>query len=263
MAIDASGRIIAVGQAAKEDAADFALVRYLPSGSVDTSFGPSVTGKVTVDFGFKDVAEGVAIDAQGRIVVVGTSDEGDDRDWVVARLNPNGTLDTTFGPDHTGKIRMGFGGDYDEAHDVAIDALNRIVVVGTEQDGITDDSDFGIIRLTSDGSFDSSFDSDGLLTIGFGDVDDAYAVTIDINGRIVVVGRDGAPARFAVARINDNGTLNANFDGDGKVELYVAADDQRELRMYAWNAATKSFDRTLIGPVQQQTFTWNLTSGSW
>jgi uncharacterized delta-60 repeat protein/uncharacterized repeat protein (TIGR01451 family) len=216
-AIDGSGRIIAVGQAAKNDSADFAVVRYLTNGALDTSFGPGFNGKVTIDFGFQDIAKGVALDAQGRIVVVGTSNEGDDRDWVIARLMPNGALDLTFGPDHTGKIRAGFGGDYDEAAAVAIDALNRIVVVGTQQDGVTDDNDFGLMRFNSDGAFDSTFDSDGRLTIGFGSWNDAYAVAIDASNRIVVAGRDGAPSRFAVARVNDNGTLDSTFDGDGKV----------------------------------------------
>jgi uncharacterized delta-60 repeat protein/uncharacterized repeat protein (TIGR01451 family) len=214
IAIDTTGRIIAVGQAAASDSADFAVVRYLPNGNLDTSFGSS--GKVTVDFGFQDVARGVALDAQGRIIVVGTSDEGDDLDWILTRLTPSGALDLTFGADHTGKIRTGFGGDLDEANAVAIDALNRIVVVGRELDEIADDSDFGLIRFNSDGTLDSTFDSDGLLTIGFGTFEEAHAVAIDATGRIVVAGRSGAPGRFAVARVNDNGTLDGTFDGDGR-----------------------------------------------
>jgi FG-GAP-like repeat len=51
-----------------------------------------------------------------------------------------------------------------------------------------------------------------------------------------------------------------DLDGDGKLELYVAADEQRELRSYLWNAATSSFDRTTIGPIAKDTITWNMTA---
>lgn len=54
----------------------------------------------------------------------------------------------------------------------------------------------------------------------------------------------------------------ADLDGDGKLELYVAADDQKELRSYVWDAATKAFTRTTIGALPPDSITWNLTSGT-
>ena len=59
----------------------------------------------------------------------------------------------------------------------------------------------------------------------------------------------------------EHATWGADLDGDKKLELYVAADEQKELRQYVWNPTTKSFDRTLIGAVQADTITWNITSG--
>ena len=53
-----------------------------------------------------------------------------------------------------------------------------------------------------------------------------------------------------------------DLDGDGKLELYVASDEQRELRRYAWNAASKVYEKTVIGPIPPSTITWNVTSGS-
>ena len=53
----------------------------------------------------------------------------------------------------------------------------------------------------------------------------------------------------------------ADLDGNGELELYVAADDQRELRQYTWNAASKTFDKALIGRIADDTITWNITSG--
>lgn len=56
--------------------------------------------------------------------------------------------------------------------------------------------------------------------------------------------------------------FGADLDGNGTPELYVAADDQKELRRYAWNAETKAYDKTVIGPIQADTITWNMTAGS-
>jgi len=59
----------------------------------------------------------------------------------------------------------------------------------------------------------------------------------------------------------EHAAWGADLDGNGKLELYVAADEQREVRRYVWNSATASFDRTVIGRIQNDTFTWNITSG--
>ncbi len=54
----------------------------------------------------------------------------------------------------------------------------------------------------------------------------------------------------------------ADLDGDGKLELYVASDEQRELRSYAWNPASKVYEKTVIGAIPASTITWNVTSGT-
>jgi hypothetical protein len=54
----------------------------------------------------------------------------------------------------------------------------------------------------------------------------------------------------------------ADLDGDGVMELYVAADDQRELKRYSWNADKKGFDKALLGRLDSGLITWNITSGS-
>lgn len=54
----------------------------------------------------------------------------------------------------------------------------------------------------------------------------------------------------------------ADLDGDGKLELYVASDEQKELRSYVWNADTKAFDKAVLGTIPGDSITWNITSGS-
>ena len=107
---------------------DFALARYNPDGSLDTSF--SGDGKQTTDFssGPATQANDVAIQANGRIVAVGVAGGGaTGDDFGLARYNPNGSLDTSFSGD--GRKRTSFGG-FDSANGVALQGDGRIVAVG-------------------------------------------------------------------------------------------------------------------------------------
>jgi uncharacterized delta-60 repeat protein len=95
------GKMVAVGSVFRRSTgdssiSDFALARYNPNGTLDTSF--SGDGRKTTDFaGLDDGATGVALQSDGKIVVVGRtgfgSPFGDSFDFAVARYNPNGTFD--------------------------------------------------------------------------------------------------------------------------------------------------------------------------
>ena len=60
----------------------------------------------------------------------------------------------------------------------------------------------------------------------------------------------------------EHAIYGADLDGDGQLELYVAADDQRELKRYTWNAEKKAFDKQLLGRLDEQVLTWNITTGT-
>ena len=113
-----------------EEAADFALVRYNSDGSLDTSFG--FGGKVVTDFGTNEVINAVGIQRDGRIVAAGAAGAGDTSDFALARYNPDGSLDSTFGS--TGKITTGFSG-WDGATALAILPAGRIVAAGYSAPG--------------------------------------------------------------------------------------------------------------------------------
>jgi uncharacterized delta-60 repeat protein len=233
--IDAQGRIIAAGRSATGVNYDFALARYNPNGSLDTSFNG--TGKVTRDlFGADDVAAEVAIDPQGRIVVAGTSRAGGDDDFSVARFDASGNLDTSFSgsdgsPGFTNVDFTPVGADEDTDYAMAIDGQGRIVLAGeTAQPSGTD---FALARLNSDGSRDATFGTNaapkqGQVTTPIGSgIDTANAVAIDPQGRIVAAGSsyNGFDFDFALVRYNPNGSLDTSFDGTGKVTTAVSSND--------------------------------------
>jgi len=148
----------------------------------------------------------------------------DGANFVLARYNPNGSLDATFSGD--GKQQTDFGG-YDGANGVALQGNGKIVAAGFALGG-----DFGLARYNSSGTLDTSFSGDGKQTTDFGGGSDgASAVALQGDGKIVAAGcacPDDVDARnFALARYNANGALDTTFSGDGKqtTDFLFGADD--------------------------------------
>ncbi len=95
-----------------------------------------------------------------------------------------------------------------------------------------------------------------------GDVD-LIAAAMDSGLWIARTSADGKWVSEVIDRASsgyEHAAWGADLDGDGKLELYVAADNQKELRRYLWDAGTKSFVRTPIGPIPAASITWNITS---
>jgi len=217
---------------------DFVLLRFTQDGSLDPTFDGD--GRVTTDFGFFDGAADVVIGADGKIVAVGTtSDQGSGQsDIALARYQPDGSLDTSFGVG--GKVTLDFATDSGSA--VALQADGRIIVAGSANySPAVLNMDFVVARYNSDGSLDPSFSGDGTVTIDFGPEDLARELALQSDGKILVVGRadpDGGgdmQADFALARLNSDGSLDtmgldpyvdAPFGTGGKVTTDFGASDE-------------------------------------
>jgi uncharacterized delta-60 repeat protein len=229
-------KIVAVGSGGGH----FALARYNPNGTLDPAF--SGDGKQTTDFGFGggDAATGVAIQDDGKIVVVGfAAGPMSSSAFALARYNPNGTLDPTFSGD--GKQTIYFLGS-DKAFGVALQSDGKIVVVGSGVDNaVTGASEGALARYNPNGTLDTSFSGDGTQTtdFGLGEGGQATGVAIQGNGKLVVVGSAGATSisqDFALARYNPNGTLDTSFSGDGTQTtdfLFGAADVANDVAIQA------------------------------
>ncbi len=165
---------------------------------------------------------GAAIDSQGRIVVVGpTQVAGSNHDFRVVRLLATGFPDNSFGGD--GIVDIAFdqgGGNGDYANAVAIDAQDRVVVVGQVERAAAGDTDYGSARLLTDGTLDPSFNGSG-KRITFFDLaettrlDSASAVVIGNNGLITIGGLafDGGlnVSRIGLVRLTDGGAPDVSF----------------------------------------------------
>jgi uncharacterized delta-60 repeat protein len=221
LVIQPDGKIVATGRAGGSRGR-FATVRYETDGSLDVTFGDD--GIVTTNFTRRnDFASGVAIQADGSLVVVGRArdrSESDSHGWdsgfALARYLPDGSRDATFSLD--GKILANLTQGEDYAFDVAIQPDERIVVVGR---GGGARGRFAIVRYKPRGVRDRSFGGDGRVYTNFARNEDlATSVAIQSDGRIVVAGtasRNVFGASFALARYDPGGSLDPSFSGDGKV----------------------------------------------
>lgn len=240
------GRILLAGSLLYGGSGDFLVWRLLPDGSCDVSFGQFGTRVIAFDLGGANLDEVTALrvdPVDETIVVVGAVGySGFDIDFGVARLMPNGDLDTTFSGDGKATIAIDFAGaDPDLAHAVAIDRLGRILVGGAAWDRSGGSYEFALVRLLADGSADASFGSSGVLAWGYNaggsNNELIYGVAIWPDGEIVAAGSlASGPAgqEWVVLRIGPNGipvigvthgsfgggaaAANAVFlQGDGKI----------------------------------------------
>lgn len=213
IAIQSDGKIIVAGCAynVENSNPDFALVRYNPDGSLDTSFGSG--GKVTTNFDSTigiDCAYAMKIDQNGKIVVVGTRRN---EKFAVVRYNTDGSPDTSFGG--TGYIVTDIPlTSPDIAYSLTFDATNRIIVAGYSG------NDFCIVRYAEDGNLDNTFGSGGIATFDLGDTDSGRAVAIQQDGKILVGGDSNN--KFALIRSLSNGSgLDGDFGSGGKIITYM------------------------------------------
>jgi uncharacterized delta-60 repeat protein len=200
---------------------DFALTRYNSNGSLDLGF--DIDGIVTTPIGLgSSFGYAVAIQTDGKIVVAGTSYNGNDHDFAVTRYNSNGSLDLSFDTDGKANPLIGFGTEWKMT--VAIQADGKIVAAGPINNGMN--YDFGLARFNSDGSLDLSFDADGIVTTPIGITNDSgYSVAIQADGKIVVAGclnNNGNTFDFALVRYNNTPTMvSTDLSGNcGQISIH-------------------------------------------
>ena len=223
--VQPNGKVVVGGTAADYS---FTVARFSTDGRLDSSFGGDgvVSGIFPGGSGTLDAVNSVFVQRDGKIVAVGSFSGADRSERVaLARLNPDGTLDTNFGVG--GKVMATLG-----PRGCTLDGLSasgaqgrygKIVVTAA-----CSDNRFVVLRCRHDGTLDQSFSGDGMAaaTVQLGVFEYRVAgVVVQHDGKIVVAGSalyyippegEGYPD-FAVLQFNTNGTLDSTFGGDGKV----------------------------------------------
>jgi uncharacterized delta-60 repeat protein len=231
LALQPDGRILVAGTAFSNGPTDddFALVRYLQNGALDPSF--STGGTVTTDFssgeaglsssGSLDRLGGMVLQPDGKIVLAGFT-RGDQQAFALARYNPNGRLDISFGVD--GRTRL--AAVEPQVFAVELQSGGDLVIAGSAGASSRATAPFALIRFHADGSPDQSFGVGGLATTSVdGSRSGARAVVVQPDSKLLAAGaRFGAPSAqgdalpqsgFALARYNPDGSIEIAF-GSGR-----------------------------------------------
>lgn len=203
--VQSDGRIVVAGGGAA--AHSFCIARLRANGRLDTTFGSG--GKRTIDFGGDDASVfGGALQPDGKIVLAGDSALR----VAVARLNPNGSLDTTFSGD--GKKVFSWGA-LSRATAVLVLPNGKLLLAGFSG---PEGGNIQVARLKANGALDATFGTGGKAAVDFGGDDFGLALARQADGRILVAGRSSAGGAV-VARLRRDGTLDPEFGGDGRVTL--------------------------------------------
>jgi uncharacterized delta-60 repeat protein len=219
LVVQSDGKIVAAVQTVTASGAEFALARYNTDGTPDNTYGSG--GAETGDFGSaNDYATDLALQADGKLVVAGYRDDsgGGGFDYVVARYNSDGSLDTSFGTG--GQVTTAVGNQLDWNVELALQGDGKIIIGSGF--GTVSASDFFVARYTTDGVLDTTFNPGGGLAQGMvvtdmgGTFDAVYAVLVQPDGKIVASGQSNG-AVFPLARYNTDGSLDTGFGTGGKL----------------------------------------------
>lgn len=225
-----NGKILVGGTTFVGNGPDFAVFRFNSDGSLDTTFGSG--GKTSTAFGQDDFCQAMAVQADGKIVLAGYTNNSGSNDFAIARFNSNGSTDNTF--DLDGQVTTSFGTD-DRANSVLIQPDGKIVVAGSWDGGA---SEIALARYNTNGSLDTSFSSDGktyasFAPTGFGLAEFGNAIALQKDGRIIVGGYTNqfdANNDFGIMRFKTDGTLDPSFDADGKLTTGFGASTADQIK---------------------------------
>jgi uncharacterized delta-60 repeat protein len=221
VAITPDGKIVVAGYCFSNSKYDFCLARFLPSGGLDTTFNGD--GKVVTSITSQDNrAYAIAIQTDGKIVVVGSCGDGSSRDFCVARYRVDGSLDPTF--DGNGKLATDIG-IVDTAQAVAIQYDGKIVVAGSCSAGsVIPKPAMCVVRYTSGGNVDPGFPQ--RFANNSIDFSGASGVVIQPDGKILLAGscledfQSESKACFYL--LSSNGAENPSFIYDTYGEACAA-----------------------------------------
>jgi uncharacterized delta-60 repeat protein len=233
----------------------FCAVRYLANGDLDTSF--SGDGKVTTSIGSgNDYAGDVALQSDGKIVIVGNCDDAGSSRFCVVRYNTDGTLDTTFSGD--GKVMNYIDLDGTKVRRIAIQPDGKIAVAGScgASAGGGQLSSFCVARLNSSGSFDSSFgDFDGrVVTTVTNGQHIPFGLVLQPDGKLVVAGAcvNANLLRSCIVRYHSDGKLDHGLKNTGvlvstEVGYYNALAQQADGKLVTLGSCISAGASTLDG----------------
>ncbi len=222
VAIQGDGKIVVSGFALNNNNRfQVAAARLNADGSVDNSFGTN--GKVIFNVGdWNDFGEGVAIQSDGKILIGGhkwISNIQERHDLFVARLNTDGSLDTSYGTDGVATARLVDGANY--SNGIVLQADDKPILAGFTI--LQGEINMAVVRFDTAGNLDSTFNGDGMVSFDYeGREDYGQAIALQADNKIILAGYSygGGGSEFEVARFLNDGTVGTEDFQNVDFRLY-------------------------------------------
>lgn len=221
---------------------DMMVARYNLDGTPDTTFNSSGMAYVDVS-GNEDYVTDMAVQADGKIILVGFGSSGTGDQFQIARFNADGSIDTTFNASGTARLEVEAGYTA-EAWAVAVQTNDQILVSGFSRN-VTNRA--AIVRYNTDGTLDATFGTGGVSTYALpaGSVS-VKSMALQSDGKIILVGERASD--FVVLRFDSVGALDTSFNGLGYAVLDLlgtGTDDK------AYSVRVQSDGKILVGGSSQ------------
>ncbi|WP_027378041.1 T9SS type A sorting domain-containing protein [Kaistella palustris] len=223
LAVQPDGKIIVAGATGSSSAIKVGVNRHNADGSLDTTFGTN--GKISFSSGWiKSFVKEIVVQPDGKIVLAGYRWDDSTGDFVLVRLNPDGSFDNTFG---TAGIAIIDGGQTEVSESFAMTNEGDFILSGYVNDH------FSMAKVKSDGTIDTAFGTDGWVITEFGQLASySKSIAITSEGRIILGGMilDVFENKFkyGIAAYHPDGTIDTSFGEDGKLNFHVGPENDND-----------------------------------
>jgi uncharacterized delta-60 repeat protein len=227
LSVQPDGKIVVAGNLFNCDsdacrAGGVGVTRFNDNGTIDTSFGAFGQLIIASPNESSGVVDSAAL-PDGKILLIGEADHGSGTKLLLSRLNPNGTLDASFGAN--GILHLNLDQPDNFVRQFALQPDGKIVFPTVNDAGQGTSVSTTIVRLNPDGAFDDSFGSKGKVVIPVSEGIFSFAIHIQPNGRILAAGDTGQtpPFGFAIVRLNADGSRDTSFGSNGIVNTRLGS----------------------------------------
>ncbi|MAP55231.1 T9SS type A sorting domain-containing protein [Altibacter sp.] len=246
VAFSASGEIYVAGTAGYGSSGvpysrRMTVSKFTNNGAIPDDWG---NGTKTIDYGTSaDTGSDILIQPDGKIVVVGSSYNGNNADFAIARLHPDGSYDTTF--NGSGRVRTDIANNVDGAYSVSLFENGKLLLVGITLTSQPQQKNLAMVLYNANGTIDTTFGVEGKVIMPIGTELLVYDAEIDMEGRILIVGEafDGNTQNMFITRYLPNGILDTTFAEEG---IYFKP-LLNENDSVGYNVAIQSDGKILVG----------------
>lgn len=229
--VQSDQKIVAVGMSFNDNYISTAYaMRFLPSGELDTEFGGD--GRFFIEVDNEANIYGVTINAEGKIILVGSTTDYQNYKMLLIQVNPDGSIDNSFGTNGITTVNVGLVevNKADYAFDVDIDADGNILVAGSSLDTAYMNMPT-VVRFTPSGQVDQTFGNQGVASIPAIHGENVFdCIKVQNDGKIVAAGHYAQGLLWfvlLVTRFNEDGSLDQSFGDNGIIKYsYSNVDDE-------------------------------------